>query len=66
MKKSREFAHNYLDVAGAYVLMLFLFLAAFMACLPQEATAAWTRRVIDGGYVGRYIHTLSIQTDMSI
>ena len=51
MKGSSGFANNHLHRGGAYVLMLFLFLGAFMAGLPQEATAAWSKRVIGTGVV---------------
>ena len=66
MKKSSGFAHNHLRRGGVYVFVLFLTIAAFIACLPQDATAAWTKRVIDGGDLGEIHPSLSIQTDMSI
>ena len=50
MKKSKGFAHN-LQMTKTYILMLLFLMTAFMTCLPQEATAAWSKRVIDGGLV---------------
>jgi len=51
MEKSSGFAHNHLRQGGVYVFVLFLAIAAVIACLPHDAAAAWTKRVIDGGYI---------------
>ena len=46
-KRSSRLGHGYLRQLRAYVLILFLALAAFTGALPREATAAWSKATID-------------------